>query len=158
MEENNFIKLDKEGRDKFHSFLNQFNYSFEDTHPRCGVDVIFNDNKDNKYAVELKNRSISTDKFPTLYLEVGKYNTLLRWKTTGTYKDVYYISYVGNKMYIYTVSKLKELVNTIGWTTKWMNAVTAESRTNKIPKLVCELPKSEAIQYTFTSSQWTKTL
>lgn len=155
MEENNFIKLDKPGRDKFKTFLTQFNYTFEDTPPKCGVDIIFKDNKGNKYPVELKNRSTTTDKFSTLYIEDGKYNTLLRWANKPEYKTAFYINFVGPKMYIYSVPKLEYLISTIGWDIKVMNAVTALSN-HKIPKKVCELPKSVAIQYIYTDSKWKK--
>lgn len=151
-----FTILDQPGREKLYSYLYQYNLTGEDTKQRCGIDVIMTDKNLNRYGIEIKNRSNKANNYPTLFIEMDKYNTLLKHNAKQRFKQSYYVNFVGNKMYIYDLYTLNKEISDKGWVKRWMNEKTAESTTKKVPKWVCELPKESAIQYIYTESKWIK--
>lgn len=152
----NFINLDLKGRNKFYSYLNQFNLTGENTGKRCGIDVIITDKNQCKYGVEIKNRSNKAENYPTLFIEADKYQSLLNHNAKQHFKQSYYVNFVGNKMYIYDLYTLNKEISDKGWVKRWMNEKTAESTTKKIQKWVCELPKETAIKYIYVENKWKK--
>lgn len=149
---NKFQSLDRIGRDKFKSFLEQYNIEYSDMYDLCGYDIVFK-RHGKSYNAEIKGRSSIAEKFSTLILERDKFETLK--KHQHNFDRTFYVNFVGDKMYIYTVEMLEEILKGSGWVLKWMNEKTAVSN-HKIQKVCLEIPKTDAVLYIFDGNKWNR--
>lgn len=137
----NIKKLDKPGRDKFIKLCNKSGLEyFEPSNEKLAYDCGFIYHG-KKYIVELKDRSPKYEIYDELILEKDKAERLLKWKDKLGAAATYYVNWFGKRAYIF---KIDESILDYKVTKKWMNAVTAESRDNKIEKEVYLLPKATA--------------
>ena len=94
-----------------------------------------------KYAIELKNRDISIDKYDDVLLELHKYNALMIAYAESGYTPIFRIYYKDGKL-SYNLLQLKDIENRVE------EMKCAESTFNyehKINKKIILLKKEEAI-------------
>ena len=94
-----------------------------------------------KYAIELKNRDISIDKYDDVMLELHKYNALMVAYEESGYTPIFRVYYKDGKL-SYNLLQLKDVENRVEEMT------CAESTFNyshKINKKIIMLKKEEAI-------------
>ena len=94
-----------------------------------------------KYAIELKNRDISIDKYDDVLLELHKYNALMIAYEESGYTPIFRIYYKDGKL-SYNLLQLKDIENRVEEMT------CAESTFNyehKVVKKIIMLKKEEAI-------------
>lgn len=138
---NKMKELDKPGRDKFKALCSKLGYIyFEPENEKLAYDCGF-EYKGKKYIVELKDRSPMYECYDELILEKDKAERLIKWKHRLEANRAYYVNFFGDNIYIFNID---EKVLEKPSKTMWMNAVTAESRTNKVKKEVYLLDKKEA--------------
>lgn len=137
----NIKALDKPGREKFKKLCAKMGYSyFEPDNEKLAYDCGFTW-KGKKYIVELKDRSPMYECYDELILEKDKAERLIKWKQRLEAHRAYYVNFFGDNVYIFNIDeKVLEKPSKM----MWMNAVTAESRTNKVKKEVYLLDKKEA--------------
>lgn len=139
--QNNIKKLDKPGRDKTIQLCKDHNWIFEEPEREdLAYDCIIRFRPNLFAVVEIKNRDIKCAKYDTLFLQKDKYENVKKWQRRLGANKALYINWIGNTCYVFDLDKVNE--STL--TSKWMNAITAESRTHKILKPVYELKKSDA--------------
>lgn len=137
----NIKALDKPGREKFKKLCAKMGYNyFEPENEKLAYDCGFIW-KGKKYIVELKDRSPMYECYDELILEQDKAERLIKWKQRLEAHRAYYVNFFGDTVYIFNID---EKVLEKPSKKMWMNAVTAESRTNKIKKDVYLLDKKEA--------------
>lgn len=138
---NEIKKLDKPGRDKTKRLIESLGYEFkEPTNEKLAYDCYFT-YEGKLYLIEIKDRKPEYEKYDEFILEVDKYERLKKWKAKLNAAGIYYLNWFGNKCFIFN---LEDDYITDNRTTQWMNARTAESRTNKIPKDVYLIQKAKA--------------
>lgn len=139
--QNNIKKLDKPGRDKTIKLCNDYGWRFEEPiREDLAYDCIIKFDSSMFAVVEIKNRDIKCEKYDTLFLQKDKYENVKKWQRRLGADLALYINWIGDTCYVFDLSKVDE--STL--TEKWMNAITAESRTHKVIKQVYELKKSDA--------------
>lgn len=94
-----------------------------------------------KYAIELKNRDISIDKYDDVMMELHKYNALMIAHEESGYTPIFRVYYKDGKL-TYNLLQLKDIENRVEEMT------CAESTFNykhKVVKKIIMLKKEEAI-------------
>lgn len=138
----NIISLDKPGREKTIKLCDDLGWKFEEPERSdLAYDCIIKFDSSMFAVVEIKNRDIKYDKYPTLFLQEDKYNNLLKWKQRLNADQALYINWIDNKCYIFDIDKVDK--NNIK--EKWMNKITANPAAGKTLKRVYELNKKDAI-------------
>jgi len=136
--------LDKPGRDKFKQLCNKLGYIYsEPANEKLAYDAMIS-YKGKNYVIEIKNRSLDCEKYDTLFLEQDKYYRVQAWKDRLNADGAYYVNWIGDTAYIFNLDD-EQTTKTLE--KKWMNSVTAKSRTQKIQKNVYIINKDLATVY-----------
>lgn len=140
----NIIKLDNIGRKKTIKLCEQRGWKFEEpTRPDLAYDCTIKLNSDVIAVVEIKNRSLKCANYDTLFLQIDKYNNLLKWKDKLNADLALYINWIGDECYIFDIDKVEQS----SLTEKWMNNITADKSLGKVKKQVYELSKKYAQEH-----------
>ena len=94
-----------------------------------------------KYAIELKNRDISIDKYDDVLLELHKYNALMIAYEESGYTPIFRIYYKDGKL-SYNLLQLKDIENRVE---EMPCAESTFNYSHKINKKIIMLKKEEAI-------------
>ena len=62
-----------------------------------------------KIGVEIKNRALKYKDYPTLMMEVSKLYAMKKNIQQHNLKDCWYVNFIGNEMFIFRYSRIKEL-------------------------------------------------
>lgn len=137
----NIKNLDKPGRDKTKKLIDLLGYTWgEPDNEKLSYDCYFI-YKGRQYLVEIKDRKPEYEKYDEFILEQDKYERIMKWKERLGAAGCYYINWFGNRCYIFNLEDdyIKNKPSK-----QWMNAVTAESTTNKIQKDIYLIDKTKA--------------
>lgn len=140
----NIKTLDKPGRDKFIQLCNQLHLQYgEPENDKLAYDcyIVY---KGKKYIIELKDRDPKYEQYEDYILEQDKYERVMNWKERLGAAGAYYCNWFGDTAYLFNLEdkRIKDKP-----ANKWMNAVTAKSRTEKIEKKIYYINKSIAVKY-----------
>ena len=94
-----------------------------------------------KYAIELKNRDISIDKYDDVLLELHKYNALMIAYEESGYTPIFRIYYKDGKL-SYNLLQLKDIENRVE---EMSCAESTFNYSHKVVKKIIMLKKEEAI-------------
>lgn len=156
-------KADSISRCYMHTFCEQKGLKCYDDTERCAWDVKIQKG-DNMYGVELKWRTpkYANPYYETLQMDKVKYDALLKY-AVGYFKDVYYVTFTGNLMFVYRFCTCKRILERDGTNFKASREVTVDEKSEVVSKEIIWLPKTEAdavykyaYNYALRKSEWQK--
>ena len=136
-EENGRSKLVEDFKNSKHEIEYEFTKGKYDS-----VDCFATASTGQKFAIELKNRDISIDKYDDVMLELHKYNALMIAYEESGYTPIFRVYYKDGKL-TYNLLQLKDVENRVE------EMFCAESTFNyehKIVKKIIMLKKEEALE------------
>lgn len=138
------------GRTKFSELIKSTetpNLAFT-TDKYCQIDAVIK-NKEGVYStVEIKNRDIKYESYPTYMFEKSKYDFMMKCLDTGKFQNGLYVNFFGDTAYVFTLKDINYLVenNLIKLDTKWCPNTTVNTKFYK-DKSCYLLPKEYAYQF-----------
>lgn len=152
---NQFQLNELKGRELLETELNQWGVT--DKRPAEGeynpVDYYFT-HQDQTVVAEIKVRDKSFEGFPTHYMEVKKFDALLKDRKEKGLQFAYYINYFvdenGVTAYWYSIDKIARYAKKIK---QWCNKTTA-AYSERILKDILEIPKEIAKIHRFENNKW----
>ena len=141
-----FQKSEQIGRNKFQKWCND-----------NGIDVVFTEKQfdrldaylEGKVGVEIKNRDLKYKYYPTLMLEVSKLYAMKEKIQQHNLRDCWYVNFIGNEMFIFRYSRIKELCRLHKVELKYIHCnKTTAVESNKIDKRVLFIDKKYSYKTT----------
>lgn len=138
------------GRDKFQKWCTQNNISVLFTKKQFDrLDAYLLGNKVLKIGVEIKNRALKYKDYPTLMIEVSKLYAMKEKIQQYNLKDCWYVNFIGNEMFIFKFSRIRELcrLHKVELKHIYCNRTTAVE-SNKVDKRVLFIDKKYSYKAT----------
>lgn len=144
-----FQKSEQIGRNKFQKWCNDNSINVVFTKKQFDrLDAYIGD-KGVKIGVEIKNRDLKYKDYPTLMMEVSKLYAMKEKIQQHSLKDCWYVNFIGNEMFVFRFSRIKELcrLHKVELKHIYCNRTTAVE-SNKIDKRVLFIDKKYSYKTT----------
>ena len=156
-----FEQSELKGRKLFKSLLESQNIkdSQASTLKYDTADYYYRNRKGQQIGVEIKTRSIQYECYDTHFMELAKYNSLMKKIKDGEVVNAVYANFFGeDSAYLYPIGIIQRGLKdgSIKIVSRYCPVTTAINK-GKMMKQVIEIPRSLAWRYEFKNNQWIKT-
>lgn len=156
-----FEQLEAKGRALFKSLLEsqEITDSQESTLKYDTADYYFRNRKGQNIGVEIKTRSIQYECYDTHFMEVAKYNSLMKKIKDEEIVNAVYANFFGeDSAYLYPIGIIQRGIKdgSIKVVDKYCPVTTAINKGKTIKQMI-EIPRSLAWRFEFKNNKWIKT-